>query len=146
MKIFLNSLILAVLNLLSVLVGFYVFFISKTQNQLAIQAPVACVFSVLSFLSWKFLCHKLLKKVNLKSQKEYIFAYFFSLVWSPIIFVPMHYLTQGYLTSWQNITGIWLFQIPTNILVLKVNHSFELILDLKEKLIRHEKVIQHPHS
>ncbi len=44
--------------------------------------------------------------------------YLLAFLWGPIVFTPLHYLGRGYLTSFANLTGLWLFQLPTNLLVL----------------------------
>ncbi len=134
MAAFINGLILTIINLGSILFGFYIYFISKSDNQIAIQLTVACLTSVVGFLIWKFLCYKFLKKCDLKSKNQYTPTFFFSLLLTPVIFVPLHFFAEGYLTSIQNILSIWLFQIPTNIIILKIHHNFTTLTNLKEKL------------
>lgn len=40
-----------------------------------------------------------------------------------LIFVPLHYVSQGYLTSIGNILGIWFFQVPVNLLAILAAHK-----------------------
>ena len=135
MKVIVNSLILTIINISSILIGFYVYYLVKASNQIAVQAPVACFVSVMSFLLWKFISWRFIKKLDLKEKEEYIVVFFLSMLFSPIIFVPLHYVTQGYLTSPQNIIGIWLFQLPTNILVLTVYSKFSALLNYKNEAV-----------
>ncbi len=58
----------------------------------------------------------LLKRFAIKDKLEIIYIYFSALIWTPVIFVLLHYLTQGYLTSFGNILAIWLFQLPVNLI------------------------------
>ena len=102
-----------------------------TNNQIAVQILVACLFSVLTFILWEILSFKIFKNLLLSSKSQYIKTFILSLVWTPILFTSLHYIAEGYLTSIQNIIGIWFFQIPTNILILKLYHHFSVILDIK---------------
>ncbi len=135
MKIIINSLILALINIASVLIGFYVFFLLKTSNQIAIQLPVACFFSVMFFLAWKFITWRYWKKLDLGKNVNYIKVFFLSILFSAFIFTPLHYLTQGYLTSIKNILGLWGFQIPTNILALMIYARFSKLLSYADKTV-----------
>jgi len=38
----------------------------------------------------------------------------------PAVFVPAHFITQGYLTSFGNIVAVWCFQAPVNAAILLV--------------------------
>jgi hypothetical protein len=129
-----NGFILGFFNIISILVGYWVFYVSKSQNQIAVQVISACIFNIFSFLGWKLICRKFLTKLRLKSKKKLVLTFLLSLIFGPLIFIPLHYATQGYLTSYQNILGIWMFQIPTNILILKLYQHFSHILDLGTKL------------
>jgi len=131
MKILVNSFLLTLINLISILCGFCAYHFLGTKNQIAIQVLVACLFSVFSFLSWEILSFKIFKNLLLISKRQYIKTFILSIVWTPILFTPLHYIAEGYQTSIQNIIGIWFFQIPTNILILKLYHHFSLILDIK---------------
>ena len=114
-----QSFVLALLNICAIIVGFAVFVISRIPNQLSIQIPAAIIISVISYIIW---CQGLrimhLDFLSPWGKKGLIIIYVLALVWSPIIFVPLHYFTQGYLTSFGNVLAIWLFQIPTNFLTL----------------------------
>ena len=120
-RILLHSLVLAIVNLGSIIVGFYIYYILKPANQLAVQVPFAMIFSIIVFLLWSVLVRRLpIEHLPLQGRNEFRCTFLFALVWSPVIFVPLHYITQGYLTSFGNILGCWRFQIPTNLLAILV--------------------------
>jgi len=135
----LNGFVLAFFNIASILVGFLVYYVSKNENQLAIQLVTSCTFNILSFLGWKFFCRIHLKKYRIRTKKQFILTLIFSMIFSPLIFILLHFTTQGYLTSFQNILSIWMYQVPTNILVLKLYHHFSQILKLREKLVSNQE-------
>ena len=122
-RILLHSLVLAIVNLGSIIVGFYIYYILKPANQIAVQVPFAMIFSIIAFLLWSVLVRRLpIEHLSLQGRNEFGWTFLFALVWSPVIFVPLHFITQGYLTSFGNILGAWFFQIPTNLLaILMVN-------------------------
>ena len=41
-----------------------------------------------------------------------------SMLWHVVIFVPVHYVTQGYLTSFGNISAAWPLQLAANSLAV----------------------------
>jgi hypothetical protein len=121
LRILLHSLALTIVNIGSVLAGFGVYQLFKSYNQIAVQTPFAALFSILAFLLWSFIIQRFsLGRLSLQGIKEFVLTFLIALIWSPAIFVPLHYLGRGYLTSFGNIAGLWLFQIPTNFLALLV--------------------------
>jgi hypothetical protein len=134
MTVIINGLILSLINILSILIGFLVYYLTKSQTQIAIQIIVACFSSVILFLFWQFISHDYFPKTALNTKEKYWKTFLLSLIFAPIIFIPLHYITQGYLTSWQNITSIWMFQIPTNFLVLNIYKNFSKFITLRKKL------------
>jgi len=47
-----------------------------------------------------------------------------SILWAPLVFVPLHYFTQGYVTSVGNLVALVLYQLPVNLLALFVPSLF----------------------
>ena len=133
MVVLINSLILSLINIISVFIGSIIYYISESQTQTAIQIISACFFSIIFFLIWQFISQKFFPKTTLRKKPDYWKTYFGSLIFSAIIFTLLHYLTEGYFTPWKNIFGITMFQIPTNILILKIYQNFSSILKLKNK-------------
>ena len=120
MKIFrisLNSLIMVIANIGAIYCGFIVYYLFKPTNQMAVQLPVGVILSIAGFVFWNLLLQiNLLKRVAIKERQELIYIYFAALIWATVFFVPLHYVTQGYLTSFGNIIAIWIFQLPVNLI------------------------------
>ncbi len=132
MKEIINSLIMTLTNLGSILLGFAIYYISGSKNQIAVQVVSACILSILIFMFWHYLSYRFFRKSVLENKKSLVLVYFLSLVWTPIIFIPLHYITQGYLTSWDNINGVWMFQVPTNALLLLMYYRYNNLLHLQD--------------
>ncbi len=124
MKIFrvlLHGFVLFFTNFTGVFVGFVVYNFLKPINQIVIQLPVAALLSILLFLIWNWLLYIFsFKKMHLQNSSEFILAFICSLIWNPIIFVPLHYCTQGYVTDVGNVVALWIFQVPVNILAIMI--------------------------
>ena len=117
--IILHSIILAIVNLISILFGFGIYHFFRQYNQLMFQAPIAVVFSIIVFITWIVVIKsKKISRLFPEDWVQFLIIFILSIAWAPVIFVPLHFLTQGYLTSFGNIFWTWVFQIPTNIVVL----------------------------
>ena len=115
-RIALYSIVLTATNFTGIIVGFVAFLAIGATNQLAVQLPTAVACSLLVFAVWAVLARSApFKPIAIKRRGEFMFVFLGSLVWSTIVFVPLHYFTQGYLTSGSNIAAIWLFQLPVNL-------------------------------
>lgn len=124
LSISVHSLVLAITNIVAILIGFGVYHLLKPVNQVAVQVPVAAMVSIIGFVSWRFFTRRLsFKGFAQPSSGELAWVYLAALLWTPLIFVPLHYVSQGYLTSMGNILGIWLFQVPVNILAILAAHK-----------------------
>ena len=116
LRILLHSLALTAANFGSIILGFAIYYSLRQVNQIAVQAPIAAILSIIAFVVWSLFVHRLpFKRLYLRGTKELIWVYFVSLLWNPIIFIPLHYVTKGYLTSRSNILALWLFQLPVNL-------------------------------
>ena len=115
----LHGLVLAAINVAAVLVGFAFYKISGISYQLAAQVPAAVLVSVAGFALWYVLARRVGgERLLLRGPSSYVWTYVVAFAWLPAVFVPLHYVTQGYLTSFTNIYHTWLFQAPTNVLAL----------------------------
>lgn len=115
----LHSLALAVINITSVLVGFGAYHLLRPVSQIAIQASVATMVCIIGFVSWSVFSQRLPFKESARpSGSDLVWVYLAAFLWIPLLFAPLHYITQGYLTSIGNILGLWLFQIPVNLLAI----------------------------
>ena len=120
-RLLLHSFTLALINIAAILVGFGIYHVMRPGNQVLVQASAAAVISIAAFLLWSQLVWQLFPRgLSLQGRSELAGTLFLTLLWSPALFVPLHYLGRGYLTSWANIWNLWLFQIPVNIVALWV--------------------------
>lgn len=120
-RILVTGLALLVANFTGIYVGFLTYHAVRAGNQIAVQAPIAVLFSVLLYLAWTLVLRSLpFSRLRLHSTAEKGWAFMASLVLSPVVFAPLHYVTQGYLTSVGNITGLIMFQAPVNALAMLV--------------------------
>ena len=118
-KLVLHSFILAAVNIISVIFGFGIHRFLKQYNQLAVQIPTAVIFSIIVFTTWIVIIkYRNISKIFPEGWLQLLLIFLWSLTWLPVIFLPLHYITQGYLTSFGNIYWNWLFQIPTNMIAV----------------------------
>ncbi len=114
-----HGLALAAINVGASLVGFATYKILGVGRQLLVQIPVAVLVSVAAFAVWYYLALKVASGgVALGNRGAYVWTYALAFAWFPVVFVPLHYVAQGYLTSFANIYNMWLFQAPTNAFAL----------------------------
>jgi hypothetical protein len=119
-RIGLHSLILVIADIAGIAAGALAAFkILGVSNQVWLQLPIAVVLSVGCFCAWvlslRILRWKVLQPAGSKELRACLVA---SLLWAPVVFVPLHYFTQGYLTSIGNLVALALYQLPVNALAL----------------------------
>ena len=120
-RISLNSFILVIANIGAIYCGFIVYHLLKPANQIAVQLPIAVILSIAGYILWNLLLRiNFFKKFTIKEKHEFIYIYFAALLWVPLVFVPLHYVSQDYLTSFGNIFAIWIFQLPVNLISIVV--------------------------
>ncbi|MBI4504296.1 MAG: hypothetical protein HY691_02080 [Chloroflexi bacterium] len=123
----LHGLILSLANVVSIIVAFGIYTLVRPANQIALQAPVAAALSVLGFALWVLLAGRLAGGgKGLAARNDFVWAFVSALLWAPAVFVPLHYVTQGYMTSIGNIVALWAFQVPTNLAAMLVARSVAL--------------------
>ncbi len=89
------------------------------SNQVWLQLPIAVVLSPVLFAAWAFLLQGLgFRRLQFVEAKELVACLAASLLWAPLVFVPLHYFTQGYLTSMGNLVALAGYQLPVNSLAL----------------------------
>lgn len=119
--IFLQSLVLTLTNMGAILIGFgfYKLFLQVISvNQRSVQTPIAVLVNIFLFAIWTLLVLRFYSRYRLQTIGDYYMVYFAAGVWNPIIFVPLHYITQGYMTSFGNIIVLWMYQVIVNLPVL----------------------------
>jgi hypothetical protein len=119
-RVGLHSLVLVIADIAGIAGGAVAAFrILGVANQVALQLPIAILLTVGSFWAWMFSLRVLrLGSLQLVSSKELGTCMLFSVLWAPVVFVPLHYFTQGYLTSGGNLVALALYQLPVNALAL----------------------------
>ena len=119
-RVGLHSLVLVIVDIAGIAGGALAAYrILGVSNQVWLQLPIAVVLSVDCFCAWVLLLRILgLKGLKLVSSKEFMACLAISLLWAPLVFVPLHYFTQGYLTSLGNLVALALYQLPVNALAL----------------------------
>ena len=124
LRISLCSLLLTLSNLIGILAGFIAYRAIGEVNQLAVQLPLAVTCSIVIFALWCRLSHTApFHRLALGSRREFAYVFLASLAWNPVVFVPLHYITQGYLTSAGNIVALLFFQVPVNALAVTLSSS-----------------------
>ncbi len=119
-RVGLHSLVLAIADVAGIAGGALAAFrLLGVPNQVRLQLPIAVVLSVGCFWLW-LLSLRLLRWKGLQavSPRELGACLVASLLWAPLVFVPLHYFTQGYLTSIGNLVAMAVYQLPVNALAL----------------------------
>jgi hypothetical protein len=115
LRLLIHSLALALIDIGAILAGFGLFTLVRTAPQRAVQIPAASLIVAGSFLLWTLAVNRWFdRRLSLMTGGELAGTWFLVLLWTPTLFVPLHYLGRGYLTSWANIWNLWLFQMPVN--------------------------------
>lgn len=111
--------VLAVADIAGVIAGFTVFYVLRPAPQLAIQVPVAMLLTAAAFTLWSLAAaHLRAARWSLGGPAGFAWTYATAFIWSPIIFVPFHYVTQGYWTTFANLAALWRYQAGANLLAL----------------------------
>jgi len=118
-QVALHSLALTVMNIASIATGFIAYHAVGAHNQIATQVPIAVVLSISLFILWAFCVGRLSRgRLVPHGGMEFAGVFIASLLWNPVVWVPLHYVTQGYLTSTGNILALLCFQAPVNAIAL----------------------------
>ena len=116
-----HALVLAVVNLASIVVWFGIYRSALgPTNQIAVQIPIAAVLTVVGFFSaWLVVCHGLgYLAIDLDGAADATWIYLLAVPWAMAFFMPLHLMTQGYLTSMPNILAVAVFQGAVNIIAV----------------------------
>jgi hypothetical protein len=119
-RIGVHGLMLMLADLAGILVGFFAYKFFDFE-QLTIQLPVAMLVSILLFLLWSLLLPVLGgRRLRLPDVKEMLLVFACSLLWAPVVFIPLHFFTQGYFTATENLVMLALYQMPINLIALSI--------------------------
>jgi hypothetical protein len=122
-RILTQGFILTFINIAAILVAFAIYKVVDniiSVNQRALQTPVAMVLSVAAFVAWIFIANRFFSRLYLRGSGEHLAVFFGALLWNPVLFTILHYITRGYLTSFANILLLWVFQIPVNLVAVLI--------------------------
>jgi hypothetical protein len=114
-KLALNSAVIAVLNLASFVIGFFVFRISGSSAQRIVQGTAAFLAAIALVTGWLILSRNF---NGLSPGRDYPRIFLWAFPWAVVIFVPVHFLVTGYLTGFGNISAIAVYQFAMNALAL----------------------------
>lgn len=123
-NILLQSLILTLTNMGAILIAFGIYKLILqiiSVNQRAVQTPMAILVNIVLFAFWTWLVIRFCSRHSLHKTGDYYLVYFTAGLWNPIIFIPLHYFTQGYITSFGNIIVLWMYQVIVNLPVLALS-------------------------
>lgn len=118
LRILAHGLVLTLANLGGVVLGFVVFYRILVHERIPLQLGTAAGFTVLAFLVWRYLVGRLAPHFWLVGRDEFAWAYVVAPIWTAVVFVPVHYVLTGYVTSPANILMVCAFQFPANALAL----------------------------
>jgi hypothetical protein len=123
-RVLLHALVLAGMNITAIIAGFVVYSIARAPNQLGVQVPVAVGLSVLGFAAWNALIDRRgWADLHLRRPLDCVWIYLAVIPCAWLIFIPLHYLTRGYLSSGSNLIALTWFQLAANPLVLAIGLS-----------------------
>lgn len=105
----LNAMFISLVNLVSVVIGFWAFGLAGGESQIAVQLPVAIVSGTAIIALWLL---RLPRAHRLASGPEYIVTSLIAFPLGAPIFAAVHYAMTGYLTSLGNILALWAILIP----------------------------------
>ena len=120
-RIIIHGFVLSAANMISIITAFGVDSDLGPTHSLFVQIPVAVILSITIFLVWILLLRiPFINHIAFKTVKELSWIFLSSLAWGPILFVPLHLTSPGYLTDSGNIFSFFQFQLPVNVLVILV--------------------------
>lgn len=119
-RVGLHGLVLAMADIVGIAAGAGAAFkILGVRNQIWLQLPIAVVLSAGFFYAWILALRGLrFRGLQPAGSKELVACLVVSVLWAPLVFVPLHYFTQRYLTSIGNLVALAAYQLPVNALVL----------------------------
>lgn len=123
LRILLHGFFLISTNLFSVMIAFVIVRVALLNEEKIVQSSLALVINI--GIYW--LVYKVMSRIQDDFMRIDNFSMFaiillVSLALLPAIFYPMHYLTQGYWSSFDNLLVTWPFQLIVNGLCLVMNY------------------------
>lgn len=119
-RILIHGLILAVADIGGVVAGFVLFYRIPVNERIPFQLATALVFVVAAFLIWKLLVDCYFPRIALAKRGELVWVWLASPVLLAVVFVPVHYVTSGYVTKLANIALGCGLALPANAAALSL--------------------------
>jgi hypothetical protein len=116
-KLILNATMVGVLNLAAFVIGFFIFRMSSSGEQILVQGTTALIVGVSLVVVWLVVFRNFNR---LKVEYDYILVFLLAFPFTAVIFVPVHYVITGYMTGIGNIVVIGAYQFPMNVLALAI--------------------------
>lgn len=123
LRILLHGFFLVSANLFSVAIAFVVVQISSLPSDRIIQGSIALLVNLIVYvIVYKIMngVQKSIMEVDDFSMLSTVFLV--SLALLPAVFYPLHFITQGNWSSFENLLAIWPFQMIVNGLCLILNY------------------------
>lgn len=137
-----NGVVLSLLNLVSILAGSVICYFVGDQNKVAVQLISACALNTLMYIIWGVLSRKSTLKKKVSAGRKFLTTLGSSLISGVSVFIFIQYMTQKTVGPVENILAILMFQIPTNLLILKIYNNIEQVLNLRDSVSAKEDEYQ----
>jgi hypothetical protein len=111
-KLVFSAMVITLINKAGIATGFITWYFLGTSNQLMVQVPLAMAVSICGTMIWLL---KFGHWHRLDLEQDAMALFLLILPVGAALWVPIHYLWTGYLTSMGNIVGGWIFAFLANI-------------------------------
>lgn len=116
-RLFTGTVFVAVINLVSIVAGFWAYRLLDGPGQLIVQIPVAMVTGICGVMLF---CAGPARRLGLESGPDCILVILLAFPAAALIFTGLHFMVAGYLTSFGNILGLWSVQLAQNALAMSM--------------------------
>ncbi len=114
-RILVHAAILALVNLGAIVAGFALYVVLGRRDQIAVQVPAAVLLSIGLFTAWLALARRFAPRaLGIAGARDGWRVYLLAPAVAVAAFVPLHYLTQGYVTSAGNVVALCGFMLIVN--------------------------------
>lgn len=123
LRILLHAFFLISLNLFAIIGAFVFMQMSGIEADKMIQSAVALIINLVIYIVVFRIMAGVQKDIMaIDNLSMFIIILLVSLALLPSVFYPMHYLTQGYWSTFDNILATWPYQLVVNGLCLTLNY------------------------
>jgi hypothetical protein len=118
-SIVLAGFFLAIISIMAIHFGENLLFYLGPFNTVSIQSPLALIIAMLIFFFYMYVLHRIeFFDLKIYSLDDSLLIFAVSVAWSPILYLLLHYYTNGVWVNWKAIFSILFWQIPTNLLIV----------------------------